>query len=977
MNTTAANIIAKKPVYFANYDCDTGFETAGKIITYLGNGTVFPPSNKRRLIMAVAKLHLVGPLVYFDDMTIAICESSYTMSEHRVTFMAGSDNHTKLMKTQKVSDKLSSGIPGFPSDRLGLAVEKSVDDAAQIIGSRNEYNLGGEGKNFFEIILDTNEGLTFEALLDPEVLIDTGVKAFKGIASMVLYSSSLAPATNTVTGSLTYPEDRLQARPLSTGFMIGFLGVLFTLCGLLLLVLPRITVPSEPGSIGFIAAILASSPELRSRLDFLGSVRTSRIRERLSGLQFRSQVVNDPVPSFAIECVNGTPDHEQPQGVTEKDEGHFWQPFPVRWWFQGLAFLLPLAAIIGLEVIQRQSDLHQGFMEIKNSRNTLMLAAYIPATMAFGITSLFSSIRLTTCILAPWVALREGNAKASRSLSLDLVNRLPPHRLWLALKSRNFSVFFLCVANVLAAWVPVLVSGLYDTMTAPTAFGSLDLAQKDVFDYGNQKDLNDHDGQASTVAYMAKFYNASFPQWTYNNLVLNKIDLTDGSQPDWLRNETSTRITAPVLATRPSLNCTILPDNSTILYLLDASKGPGAQAAARSNLSSLCEKPLPPGADLTMEWHFHFELKSSEILVGQVLTAVDTEYWGLNESYGCPVFGVAIGKGSPKINYHEELYFLPRRESCSTEPHAECINVDPSNPPTLTQYGLDVAVVVCRQHIQTVNTSITLSLPALDLLADVPPVVDESTAQYVLNSLADGDQGRTFEMGLQSMIDYASTPSYISPYNTSQSGDNNSTSENFYSTGNGAFMQALRLLVPSQTFAALAGVANAPQLISAVSSLYGTYMAQAVNANFRSSDLQAPVVSTPHAAKTQAPQLTWEARVQSSVPRLRQQAGAKTALQVVLAVMLGCLAAGEALMWGMGRVVPHNPTTIAGAGSLLADGDVTTRRVVPAGAEWRAGGTGRSPFDGRLFRLGWWEGPGGRRRYGVNAGSTEAYKSST
>lgn len=75
------------------------------------------------------------------------------------------------------------------------------------------------------------------------------------------------------------------------------------------------------------------------------------------------------------------------------------------------------------------------------------------------------------------------------------------------------------------------------------------------------------------------------------------------------------------------------------------------------------------------------------------------------------------------------------------------------------------------------------------------------------------------------------------------------------------------------------------------------------------------------------------------------------------------------MLKGVEEVVPHNPCTFAGTATLLAEGEVCSRKIIPQGAEWKSNTELRSMgvFEGWMFSLGWWESMG-VYKYGVDIG---------
>ena len=75
------------------------------------------------------------------------------------------------------------------------------------------------------------------------------------------------------------------------------------------------------------------------------------------------------------------------------------------------------------------------------------------------------------------------------------------------------------------------------------------------------------------------------------------------------------------------------------------------------------------------------------------------------------------------------------------------------------------------------------------------------------------------------------------------------------------------------------------------------------------------------------------------------------------------------------KVLRHNPCTIAGTASLLADSEFLAKGDMPDGAGWWSDEKLiRHPvYDGWVFSLGWWRVPGEwkTKRFGVDVGRAD------
>ncbi|KAJ8120266.1 hypothetical protein O1611_g10410 [Lasiodiplodia mahajangana] len=550
--------------YFGDYICDPSIDYSFYELPDPSNATA-----EHRVVMTMADLRFppydaysAGPrYIYIHELTVAVCKAGYTVNDYDVTYMDGIDGQSKSWIANKVSTSFPSEISGFSSVQLGAAVQSSLDQVYLGTGGQ-DWVLSEQVPSFYQILSAMNGNITIGNFMDPGNLIGNATEAFKGIAAELIYKHMMKPANNTVSGSLLYQQDRLWVRALSVGFMAAAFVLLAGLTIVVLIFRPWNVVPSDPGSIGATALILAESTELRDLLLGLGAARSRQIGQKLSAYSFSSVIVSGfPTTFTVVPTEHGKPIERQdtPRDSPSQSE-HWWVPSSVRWWFQLTAIVMPLILIAVLEVIQRLSDQHNGFVGLgaNGFTTTHAFATYIPAVVAFSVASMFASIQLAICILAPWLALHRGSAPASRSLFLNLTNRLAPHRMFLAFKNGNVGEVLLMTATFLAAWLPILVSGLYITVAA-TESQSVALAQSDVFDF-KLNNLFYEDSLAGTVAGLIAFDDLPYPRWTYGDLAFNTLETTNA--PQNIMSGSEVPFTARLQATRPSLNCSVVPRDS-------------------------------------------------------------------------------------------------------------------------------------------------------------------------------------------------------------------------------------------------------------------------------------------------------------------------------------------------------------------------------------------------------------------------------
>ncbi|KAI1418767.1 hypothetical protein F5Y12DRAFT_781287 [Xylaria sp. FL1777] len=954
--------------YFGDYICDPSIDYSFFELPDPSNTTV-----DHRIVMTLADLRFppktslsAGPAyIYVENLTVAVCKSGYTMGDYDVSYTNGIDGQSKPWTADKISTSLSE-IPGFSSAQLGAAVQSSLDETYLGTGGQ-DWVLSKQVPTFYQILSAMNGNVSIGQFMEPQLLISTATDAFNGIAAELIHKYMMKPSNTSANGSILYQEDRLWVRRLSVGFMAAAFIFLAGLSLVLLIFRPWNVVPSDPSSIGATALILTESSALRDLLLGLGASRTRQIKHKLSLYNFRSVISPGPQKTFAVvPTTRGQPTvgWETLDGTPPQSE-HWWAPSAARLWFQLIAIAIPLILIAVLEVIQRLSDQHDGFIDLDPDgfATTHGFATYIPAIVAFIVSSMFTSMQLVVCILSPWLALHRGSAPASRSLFLNLTNRLSLHRIFLGFKNGNFGEVLIMIATFLAAWLPILVSGLYVTVAA-TRSQSVTITQSDVFDF-KLNNLFYDDDLAGTVAGLIAFDHLAYPRWTYGDLAFNTLEATNA--PTDLATGTEVPFVVRMQATRPSLNCSVISSES-MMSSWDSKapeRGQIPDDKVALNLTSvipwMCERGM--GNTTTLPWFQGFALPKdgSSIYFGSasVLSwnkgvtgnrAITTDVNRAEATayapevvanwvggYGCPSFAVTLGRGA-------------------------AVSKASGKNSTTYEFDIDVTSIMCSQRMEVVDTDVTLTLPSLGVISpDMPPIPDESTVKYLINELSDYT-GQIFEFPLNNLLLTLAygTGNVTVPAPDGSAGDKNQLD---------AFLQFLATVNASLPIDSLIGRENNENLIDATNRLYKTYMPQAIDRNLRTKNLEAEV-ATPDAvaAKVEPLRITAQPAFPGRL-RLKQEAAPKYAIQAILAFMVLCAIISKVLLRGIEKLVPHNPCTIAGRAALFADGEVSTRKLVPYGAEWRTESELRrvGVYEGWLFSLGWWEGCG-VYKYGVDLG---------
>ncbi|OHE92149.1 hypothetical protein CORC01_12552 [Colletotrichum orchidophilum] len=967
--------------WYQDYTCNNDVDWSAPLNPPLTKYTTEQLTNTslpHRMLFTVADLRfspmdtrLNGPaFIYMEKMVAVMCQYNYTMSNYEVksTTLAGAKSEAVLQSANRETNATDS-IAGFPNGYLGISVGTAAE-TTKIGDGGVDYVLSTSVPTFF-LMMKMKRGLsTIGSFMDPELLISAASEVFKGVGAQVLSQTSLKPTNTTTQGSITYLENRLHVKGLSTALMCSFLGILTLISIGMIFLRPQNVAPREPGSIAASVTILAASPDLTELFTGLGSARTSLIRERLSGLLFKASLQPGPEITYTIEPSCGQLEPSRGGMPRENQSICWWRPLAGAPWFLALSVCLPLMAVASLEVIQRLSDDRDGFLEVGTKTSTV-LATYIPAAVAISLAGMYSSFEAMAAIFAPFAALKKRNAIASRSVFLNLTGKMAPHAIWDSMRSRHFGVTAILVANIMAGFLTIVVSGLYSVLAVQQVEG-VALQQMDTFRL-DQTNLWAEDNQATAITSLIEYVNLPDPKWTSGDLVLNEM------KPLGLRNETIANgqvpLSAKMTGIRGNLNCSVIPakqrevrplvfDRDTLQVRLGGMGSPvninneTVLLAINTTLPWMCGRRTTNVTSKTWMQYFQVPSLGQPVYLGKASIMI---WSALNSSlvYGDGAINTSpsAGNGFPTTDFNLGGMGCPTVAVTIGTARAVPKKEKYRNT-TRTSYDVesDLATIVCHQNIEEVETNVTFNAPDMTLSKTLPPVVDESTKQLLRAPESDTT---SFKFSLNGFfLDLAS-----SARNATIQGPNGTDMQN-YSSLIDPFTRALVLGRNGRPIEELAGERNSQNLVEASNGLYKTYIAQAIAANMRN--------TTTGTGSSRLP-TSQGLLVSQNARRLHQNAGPKIALQAMLGVMAMCIVVSRLLI-DVNGVLPHDPCSIAGTATMLAGSEMATRRVVPEGAEWRGDGElGRAGvFGGAMrFGIGWWR-DGGNMRFGIDVEEEKA-----
>lgn len=957
---------------FEIYPCNTGWDFSKAEAKPDDNkaAMVFDTFADQRIFLSLTNLEIspydkslnAPTYMYVNKITAFLCKPSYTVQSGLASQPSPVDGAARFTTrdgsgskpvTRRTRAEGSGHVEGLSDGAVAMAIHASSSGMFLGTGGR-DFALSEMVPTFFQFMAMKAGKDSIGAFADPELLQKTARGVYQGMAVQTMHLLARQPTDKDTVGSIEYPGQKLVAYLVSVAFMCTFLGLCVTIAAALAFIAPRAVTPHRPGSIASMVTVMATSPLFRQVMSGTGRASASGLRQKLEEFRYRTVVTSNP-PSFRLEAVRQMETEAVRYDRQVSSQSSWWKPTAGQWWFLALALAMPLAMIGALEGTQHLSDDNQGFLSVERSSATIFIT-FIPATVVLGVASMYARFGTMAAIFAPFTALRKSHATADRTMHFSVVGRNLPVAFFRSVKARHFAVAILAAANLFGLFLSVVVSSMYSVVEFDRP-QDMTIHRFDSFKLDNAK-LALQDNHAASMDSLIRYTGLNYSQWSWDGLAFPRY-----GQNAFPTNQSlgDAPLVAKVQALRPGLTCSVVPDKDREITQVEDRQNAGSYVKlpyqneywtpisghitvgfnTSMPFSDYCE--TPPTKNISQaSWMQYFSVpndtSSAYIGKGSVLV------WDGKDIYGDGAVNTHSSSHA-SVNFDVEDHGCP--SFAATFGTIKTVQPGHGGDASSWKFEHDLATVVCYQTFEEVSTEVTWQLPGFALDPSRPPKVDEPSAR----KLKSGSGSERFQIPVNAWLEGLTDPLY----NRTIPAPNNATSTN---NDVDEFIHALIFGKGGVTIAQIVGEANAHHFGDVVTKAYQAYMAQAVSLNMRSTE----------AVDKRATGITGTMRIPGH-RRLVQNAAPKIALQVMLAVMLLCLVAARPLL-RVGRVLPHNPCTIAGMAALLADSGIATDRVIPAGSEWLSdeGLQSSRLFASWTFALRWWddgEKTPDERRYGI------------
>ncbi|KAK2811955.1 hypothetical protein FQN50_001662 [Emmonsiellopsis sp. PD_5] len=281
------------------------------------------------------------------------------------------------------------------------------------------------------------------------------------------------------------------------------------------------------------------------------------MKELLAGRENRTSITGGS--EFQIEVHDKqTPDMSDEKSGTDSTT-RWWRPISAKPPVYTLTFALPIAVIATIEVLLHISNTRGGITPVEGRANGRDQPwAYVPALVMFCVRIPYHMMESTYRTFQPYQCLARGRARADASVLENQGRKITAWAILDSLCKRQWSLAASAIALLLAAALPITVSGLYavDNLPYPT---DISLVQRSTWNISSYKeylisskvfDLRSNDIAPGRILYL----NMSYPQGTYADLAFPTLSLA-GTYDNGTSELTPSYIEARPPAWRPDLNC--------------------------------------------------------------------------------------------------------------------------------------------------------------------------------------------------------------------------------------------------------------------------------------------------------------------------------------------------------------------------------------------------------------------------------------
>jgi len=369
----------------------------------------------------------------------------------------------------------------------------------------------------------------------------TITRFYQQLGAVIIQQSLLEPALEQSTATAVWKEDRLVVQRLSCHWMTG--AFLLSSC---ILFLMRLKIPTAesvgsatPGSV-MGTTILARRFLLCLGLDYprgSGGADQAALQQSLQAHCLRHGVLYERRPTEET-ADSVRPQRSSAENITRESSkpssGEWIRPWTLRFLSQLLVNISVLACIIILEITHHKSTQNQWLVnELVNESYLEYTWKTLPAIFLVLLGVFFSSVDFETRIRAPYKALSTGRKypRSAKWLYVDLVRPLMPRVFELEVRLRAWAALATTLAALFSTTFPVFYGSVFLLISISTTV-PVQLRCVGTFFQNTTKTQpwsfnNREEAESNLISSLILGGNLSYPDWTYEDLVLPKMVLGD------------------------------------------------------------------------------------------------------------------------------------------------------------------------------------------------------------------------------------------------------------------------------------------------------------------------------------------------------------------------------------------------------------------------------------------------------------------
>jgi len=547
------------------------------------------------------------------------------------------------------------------------------------------------------------------------------------------------------------------------------------------------------------------------------------------------------------------------------------------------------------------------------------LISILPAIVVLIIAMLFGSAEFSLASTAIYRHMMAQSKPTSHFLT-DPLLQLSPVAIYAQVRLRHFTTSIIMFAALLGTTMTIITSGLYTLDSLPQS-RLTNVTTLDEFNF--DKDIGNATAGSNSFTFLQRS-NASFPAGTHDEFAypLFNLDLTDPVASKIFASVESTTLQIEMPVVRASLDCFLVPQSELTLRANMTGGDPfiNLNYPEWANVTSVSELPRGctntfPAYNNTNLFRVDTAMQGSSVFKGEISTIAQL----------CTPKGVYPSQPwLSAVTWNNYLTRYP--PGC------------PSVAFTLGTYTLNATDtstttrLVCSQYFEEIPSTLTITVPGLQLDPSRPPVLHEDQAHIVSN----------MSWNFTHIFHYGAGSTGQQPQQDPITLD--------------SFFQAVVTGVNGIPITELLGPQNHDKLINAIQHVYRLFMAQVIGNDMRSSTSMSSTIAT-RQSTTQSnitkTGTSLAATIQDPTQiRIVQNRTSKLILQIILSIMTICLI----IVWRdlsiSGKTLPHNPCTIAGRMSYLAGSRFV--ETLDTSASDKKMSRWSQDHDIRL-RMGWWQ----------------------